>query len=153
MLATFAPEQARPQAPQFAVSVSVSVSQPSSAVGAAGIAQLARPVTQLELHEPLLHEVALVPLVEQARPQAPQFATSEAKKLSQPLSEPGKAGSEQFPKPPVQLEVHRPAVQVRLLVLAYEHARPHPPQLSGLVFRFASHPSSASAPGGSWQLP
>ena len=77
--------------------------------------QLPLPVEQGELQSPPLQLVLLVPLVEQGRPQAPQFCGSDARMLSQPLS---LAGWVQLPKPAPQIEVHKPALQLRVVVLA-----------------------------------
>ncbi len=52
----------------------IGVSQPSSGKGAGGNERFARPGTQVELQTPMSHDTFNVPIVEHARPQAPQFA-------------------------------------------------------------------------------
>jgi hypothetical protein len=61
-----------PHPPQLASLLAAGVSQPSSALGATGLLQLARPSSQLELQVPALHARDRTPLALQARLQAPQ---------------------------------------------------------------------------------
>lgn len=55
--ATPAPEHALPQAPQLSTFAETSVSQPSSAMGIAGLMQSPKPVTHMGAHAPATHAV------------------------------------------------------------------------------------------------
>jgi hypothetical protein len=70
--ATFVPEHARPQPPQLFTSFVLVVSQPSSAVGAAGREQLLAPAVHPDTHSPPLQARALTPFDAQPRSQPPQ---------------------------------------------------------------------------------
>ena len=96
----------------------VSVSQPLSAAGAAGLEQSPRPGTQAALHSPPPQLALLVPTVEHFLSQAPQLAGSVLRLLSQPLSVLGAAGVAQLPKPVLQLDSHRPETQLRVTTFA-----------------------------------
>lgn len=145
--------QARPQAPQWPVSVSTSISQPSSGWGAAGEPQLPRPAWQLGLQTPAPQLVLVAPAVEQARPQAPQLAASDSSVTSQPSSPAGQVGVAQSPKPAAQVGAQLPAVHPRLAAPEPLQARPQPPQWSGSVANELSQPSSATGKGGCSQSP
>jgi hypothetical protein len=97
LVTTFVALQSWPHPPQCSVFVAVLVSQPSSALGAAGCVQLPRLAVQVEVHSPPAQASAAVPVVEQARPQAPQFAGSVPVLVSQPLSAVGAPGVVQLP--------------------------------------------------------
>jgi len=76
--------QTLPHEPQWSA-VSAFVSQPSSSAGARGALQSAKPCAHEGVHAPSTHLVARVVLsVEQAWPQAPQFAASLARSAAQP---------------------------------------------------------------------
>jgi hypothetical protein len=75
---------ALPHAPQLAGVVLRSVSQPSSAAGAAGWLQLPFPGEQVELHRPAAHVAVFTPPFAQARWQAPQLPASLLRSVSQP---------------------------------------------------------------------
>ena len=77
-------EHARPHPPQFAVLVPVLVSHPSSGDGAAGVEQFPKPATQVDMHNPELHDLVATFVLEHARPQEPQFARSVDVAASQP---------------------------------------------------------------------
>lgn len=144
---------ARPQAPQLSGFVLRSASHPSSAPGARGRLQLPRLPVQLEVQSPPLQESDSTPSVEQVRPQAPQFNLSVDVLVSQPSSAAGGLGVVQSPKPVLQTGVQVPAAHTRSWVLVPRQARLHAPQLSGLVFRLVSHPSSALGAIGVLQSP
>ncbi len=136
---TLLSEQVRPQAPQLPVELR-SVSQPSSAVGAAGCVQLPKPAEQAELHRPPAHDGAGALFAEQPRPHAPQLVLEVVRSTSQPSSGAGATGWLQLPKPTAQLEVHTPAAQLRTAVLVEEQPRPHAPQLAVVLVEL-SQPS------------
>jgi hypothetical protein len=96
-----------PHAPQWVVVLERLVSQPSSAVGAAGCVQLPNGELQLELHKPAEHDTVATLVLLHARPHAPQLALSVAVASSQPLV----GLPSQSPKPGLQLKVHAPAAQ------------------------------------------
>jgi hypothetical protein len=125
---TLAFEQGRPHAPQFAGSPCVSVSQPLSASGGAGVVQLLNPPLHVELHTPAEQLLTATLLSAHTRLQAPQLLTSDERPVSQPLSGAGAAGVEQLPKPELQVEVHRPALQAAVATFTVEQGRPQPPQ-------------------------
>lgn len=89
--------QVRPQLPQLSTLMARSISQPSSAAGAAGRLQLPLVPEQVDVQSPALQDNVWTPEVEQVRPQAPQFRASLAVDVSQPLSTAGGAGVVQSP--------------------------------------------------------
>jgi hypothetical protein len=93
----FALEHGRPQAPQFAGSESMFVSQPSSGTGAAGAEQLAQPAAQAGAQAPALQKSTTAFALEHGRPQAPQCSASESMLVSQPSSGTGASGVLQSP--------------------------------------------------------
>lgn len=72
------------QPPQFELSCDTFASQPSSPAGAAGVEQLPNPDEHAESQSPALQSSELTFDFEQARPQAPQLATSAERSRSQP---------------------------------------------------------------------
>jgi hypothetical protein len=134
-VATLDAEHARAQAPQLAVEVARLVSQPSSAAGAAGCVQLPALPLQVEVHKPPAQLAVATPADEQARAQAPQLAVEVARLVSQPSSAAGAAGCVQLPKPPVQVELHTPPVQLVVAACSPEQARPQAPQLAAAGIR------------------
>jgi hypothetical protein len=142
-LATFEFEHTRAHCPQLLTLVLTLVSQPSSAVGAVGWVQLPKPELQVELHTPPVHDSDATFVVAQARAQAPQLAVLVFVLVSQPSSAVGAVGWLQLPKPELHVELQVPPLHDRAATLAPEHARLHAPQLSALVLRFTSQPSSA----------
>lgn len=129
-------------------------SQPSSAVGAAGVVQLTRPRSHTGSHTPSEQLTAVTLAPEQACPHAPQSVASVARSASQPSSAAGAAGREQLPSVPLQAEVQSPAAQVAPPVTpTFEQARPHPPQCAVVDWRFTSQPSSTEGAEGWPQLP
>ena len=146
-------EHLRPQAPQLFGSKETEVSQPSSAVGAAGLAQLSKPVVQVGLHNPPLHATAVALAPEQTRPQAPQLPVLVLVSVSQPSSAVGAYGCVQLPQPEAQVETQRPAEQVLDPTWLEEQLRPQAPQLSAFEARLVSQPLSAFGAAGEEQSP
>ncbi len=123
-----------PQVPQWDRLVRVSVSQPLAGLPS----QLLKPAVQPAMpHTPALQEG--VPLgTAQTRPQAPQWRTSSASTVSQPLA----SMPSQSPRPMVQLATpHIPARQVGVAPEAV-HATPQRPQWAGLTRTSVSQPLS-----------
>jgi hypothetical protein len=123
--AVFVPEHVRPQAPQLKTSSATTVSQPSSAIGAAGLIQLPNPSAHVGVHCPLAHAVLTALAPEQAKPQLPQWAVDVRKSTSQPSA----ALLLQSAKPMVQVKPHIPLVHVAVEFGPLGHALPHIPQL------------------------
>jgi hypothetical protein len=97
-------------APQWFGSVWPFTSQPSSAVGAAGCAQLRKPALQVEVHTPPEHTLVATLAAEQARPHAPQLAVDDETSVSQPFRSPLLVSqSRNVPRQPVY--VHTPLVE------------------------------------------
>lgn len=135
-------EQARPQAPQFAVDVLVFVSQPSSGFGEAGSLQLPLPAMHVELQVPPEQDRVATLLLLQLRPQTPQLSGSVLTLVSQPLSAVGGEGCVQLLYPDWHSESHLPIEQERDETWLDEHFRPQAPQLSGSNATDVSHPLS-----------
>ena len=96
-----------PQAPQLEALVAVLVSQPSSAVGAAGFVQLPYPDVHVEVHTPPEHALVATLVAAQARPHAPQLFASVPVATSHPLL----ATPSQFAYPALQdATPHTPAL-------------------------------------------
>jgi len=149
-------EQSFLHEPQRCAAPSTSVSQPSSASGAGGSAQLPKPSLHVDVQRPLsqARDATLAP--EQARPHAPQLATSAPVAVSQPSSAAGAAGCTQLPKPALQLELHTPPLQARDATEVVAQARSQAPQWSVLVERSVSQPfaiSPSQSPSEPGQLP
>ena len=128
--------QARPHAPQLALSLRVSTSQPLAGFRS----QSRKPVAQAATaHAPATHvEVALDSA--QTRPQAPQFATLVPRSISQPLP----AVPSQSPKPPVhRTTVHAPDAQPLAATRASAQTVPHAPQLAGSLAVLAQNVAGA----------
>ena len=102
---------------------------------------------------PPLHERVATFVDEHARAHDPQLSTSVFMFDSQPLSAVGAVGWVQLPYPATQVELQRPPLHERLATFSDEHARAHDPQLSALVFRFVSQPSSGVGAAGWEQFP
>lgn len=139
--------QLTPQPPQFPESEVMSVSQPLSAELAGGDEQSAWSLSQVGWQAAATHDAAEAPAIEQALPQAPQFALSSLTFVSQPSSADEPSGLEQLAKPEAQLEVHAPLVHVAEATLVVEHARPQAPQWLTEFWMFVSQPSSAPVVG------
>jgi hypothetical protein len=125
------------QPPQCETMLVVSVSQPSSAVGAFGRTQLPRPGWQGETHSPAAQESALVPVEAQARPQPPQLALELLRSLSQPSL---RLSLLQSPKPPAHRPLQLPPLHEGVM-LAVEQAMPQPPQWLGFRLVLVSQPT------------
>jgi hypothetical protein len=131
--------QAVPQAPQL-VTLN-GVSQPSSAVGAAGVVQLRKPAAQVEVHTlPAQLAVAtwLTPAALQARPQPPQLATVLLTSTSQP-SLPVLLQSRRVPEQAVQV----PLLQVCVSAVQTALGPVHAPQCESSISLLTSQPSVA----------
>jgi hypothetical protein len=136
--------QELPQPPQLVSLVAACVSQPSSLVGAAGLAQLALPSWQLELHLPALHASDATPLVLHARLQAPQCAGLVASSTSQPLG----AAWSQSAKPASQLKSQTPFRHWRTAFGGLGHAALHAPQWFGSELVATHWPAQLVVPDG-----
>jgi hypothetical protein len=147
--ATFVPEHTRPHPPQLFTSLAAVVSQPSSAVGAAGRVQLLEPAVQPDTQRPPLQARALTEVEAQARPQAPQFSTLVVSSVSQPLL----TSPSQSPVVPGQFAMlHLPAVHAGVPV-GVVHTLPHAPQFCASLATGVSQPSSAAGASGWRQSP
>jgi hypothetical protein len=147
--ATLAPEQARPQPPQLFTSLVLAVSQPSSAVGAAGRAQLLKPAAQPDTQSPPLQARAPTAVEAQPRPQAPQWSTLVVSSVSQPFS----TSPSQSPSVPGQFAMlHLPAVHPGVPV-GVVHTLPQAPQFCGSPAIGVSQPSSIAGESGCRQSP
>ena len=133
---TWPAAQPTPQAPQWALLVRVSTSQPLLATWS----QSAKPASQVATaHAPAAHaDVAWAS--RHARPQPPQCAALDVVSSSQPLV----AAPSQSPKPTAQRTMaHSPPVHPCTWVLASTHARPHRPQSAGSMAVFAQNRAGA----------
>jgi hypothetical protein len=120
------------------------ISHPSSALGALGRLQLARPSWHDELQSPPEQASDSTPFVLQGRPQAPQFFGSVPVAVSQPSSVAGAWGPLQSLKPDAHECWHLPPVmQLCALLFAVEHVAPQAPQFAAEE-RFASQPLLAT---------
>jgi len=130
--------QALLQLPHDAAFAPTLVSQPSSAVGAAGSLQLPKPRAQVESHAPSWQSSEATFAALHARPHAPQLKTSVATFASQPVA----TFMSQSPNPAAHASVHAPATHdgVALTVL---HALPHAPQSATFADRSTSQPFCA----------
>jgi hypothetical protein len=136
-LVALARAQAEPHAPQWAVLVWVSVSQPLPVLPS----QSPRPWAQVPSPHTPSRQAGVPPMVVQAVLQVPQCDTSLRVLTSQPLS----ALPSQSANPSAQrATVQRPAVHIPV-ALAGAHARPQPPQCWALVRWSTSQPSVSSA--------
>ncbi len=101
--------------------------------------QLPKPALQVSMAQVPAEQMGVAFASAQTRPHAPQFATLPRTSTSQPSA----ALPLQLPKPVAQdVTEHAPRVQPAVAFVS-EHARPHMPQLLGVVARFASHPFAA----------
>ena len=122
---TWPAAHARPHAPQFARSVPVFVSHPSTDVAL----QSAWPSWHRATSQLPATHVAVAFATAQLRPHAPQFASALVVSVSHPLS----ARPSQSPRPASQRSTaHAPAEQP-LVACDSAHTVPQPPQLSGSV--------------------
>jgi hypothetical protein len=143
--------QALPHPPQLAELAKVSVSQPSSAAGAAGVVQLPLPSTQVDVQSPALHTAAATPCPEQARVQDPQWAGSVSVFVSQPLvGSPSQSAQPMSHAATVHAACAQPAVPC-----ATVHAVAHDPQCCGSPLTSCSQPlvgspSQSSQPRRQW---
>ena len=133
--------QELPQPPHADALVETLSSQPLSAVGAAGIVQLAKPKSQVELHKLPEHSSACTPAVEHALPHSPQWETLLVMSTSQPSSPVPGWGPLQSAKTPEHVGRQVPATQARAVVFVVEHSPPHPPQLKTSFPVLVSQPS------------
>jgi hypothetical protein len=117
---------AAPHAPQAALSVRVSTSQPLAGL----MSQSAKPAAQaVTAHAPAAHDAVALGSAH-ARPQAPQWVVAVVTSVSQPLA----AAPSQSPKPAAQRPtVHSPAAHPLVAALASAQARPHAPQWAGSI--------------------
>src|SRR5205814_1839992 len=163
-----AAEHAWPQAPQFATSAPVAVSQPSVSLSPL---QSLKPAAQAPLHwPPPPHVTVAMWFDEHAIPQPPQFAASVEVWTSQPFptaaSQWAPAGPTapshpsvrrpppQSAKPGAHGLVHAPPTQVGAVTFRDEHPNctPHPPQFAASPFTLISQPlvtsvSQSAKPG------
>jgi predicted secreted protein len=95
-------------------------SQPSSLVPTAGVVQLAKPESHVDVHTDAtqLRDAVFVP--EHVRPQAPQLKTSSLVTVSHPSSATGATGLMQLPNPVRQVGAQTPIVQAVLTELTPE---------------------------------
>lgn len=143
MLAQLPPEHtvptghATPQAPQCAELVASAASQPLLAIPS----QLPKPDEHAPSPHPAPVQVAL-PLggVGHAASHVPQWATDEARLVSQPLV----VTPSQLPNPTMQVNPQVPLPQVAVALGTAGHALPHAPQCSLLVARVVSQPLVAA---------
>jgi hypothetical protein len=107
-------------------------SQPSSALGDAGMAQLACTPEQVELQTPALHEGVATLDAEHTRPHFPQLPESVLKSASQPLF----SLPSQLPCVKSHEGTQPPVVPLKVQALVPPtcwHTVPHPPQLDVVV--------------------
>jgi hypothetical protein len=135
-VATLGSAQARPQPPQCAALVRVSVSQPLAALPS----QSAKPAVQITAQAPTAHAGTALGAPGQAWPQVPQCETATRVSVSQPLV----ALPSQSPKPAShEPTVHRLATQAAV-ALGGSQRVPQAPQAAVLVVVSASQPLAAS---------
>jgi hypothetical protein len=142
LLHTCPKAQARPHAPQFAVSLATGRSQPLAALPS----QFAKPVVQTRV-QALDWQTPVAFGRVQLTPQLPQFAALAATLTSQPLS----GTPSQSAKPVAQVKPQAPPWQVAVAFARTGHALPHAPQVVGDPM-LASHPlaglrSQSAKPG------
>jgi hypothetical protein len=143
------------QAPQWSVAVSRLVSQPSSAVGAAGCVQLPNGELQVELQRPPMHDTLATLVPEHERVQPPQWMVSVLRLISQPLL----ARPSQSAKPGLHTKVQVPAEQPMVFafnaaVLQLTAAPQVAPQVA-TAFRLVSQPLAvlpSQSPNGAVQF-
>ena len=139
---------ALPQPPQSLELPLVSSSQPSSAAGAAGNAQLPLPSTHVDAHTPPWHTLDATFVDAHARPHAPQLSASVSRRTSQPSATmPLQSAYPGSHEATVHAEPAQPAVP-----LATAQAWPHPPQLAtsprvAVSQPFCGSPSQSPNPG------
>jgi hypothetical protein len=120
--------QERLQPPQLVLFADTERSQPSSAVGAAGCVQFAKPSTHVDTHAPDEHARDETFCVPHALPHAPQCSGSLVVFASQPSSlDPG-CGPLQSLNGAPQVGWHWPPEQLREVTFTVEQAPPHVPQ-------------------------
>jgi hypothetical protein len=122
-----------PQPPQLAASVRSERSHPLAGLAS----QSPKPALQVNPQEPARHVAAeALAGVGHALPHRPQWEVLVANAASQPLA----AEPSQSPKPELQANPQVPEAQVAPALLGAEQARPHDPQLAGLVASVTSQP-------------
>jgi hypothetical protein len=136
--------QALPQAPQLALDVLRSASQPSTSL----LLQLPKPALQVSRHALPLQVFAALGRDGQAALQAPQLALS----LVVFTSQPSPALLLQFAKPPLQVKVHVLLAHTVAALARVGQALLQAPQLVVLVVVFTSQPlpplaSQSAKPG------
>jgi hypothetical protein len=120
---------ARPQAPQCAIAVRVSVSQPFAAMAS----QLPKPIAQVIPQADIAQDGVAFGAVAHARPHAPQFAALVVVSTHTPLHA-------------IVGRVHVTAHTPMLHICPIGHALPHAPQLARSVCRFAHIPEQKLCP-------
>lgn len=116
-----APLQSLPQPPQLNPFVFTASSQPSSLVPTAGVVQLAKPKSHVDVHIEPVHTRDAVFVPKHVRPQAPQLKTLSSVTVSHPSSAMGAAGLIQSPNPSTHVGAQTPFVQAVLTEFAPEH--------------------------------
>lgn len=104
------------------------------------MAQLPYPSWQVELHTPLAQLLEATWAALQARPQAPQLATSAEVLTSQPSA----GRRSQSPNPALQLAIAHLLALHAAVAFCRVHTAPHAPQLFASVVVFTSQPSAAN---------
>ncbi|MEZ4393138.1 MAG: hypothetical protein R3A48_18785 [Polyangiales bacterium] len=128
--------QARPQAPQLARLVRVSVSQPFIATPS----QSAKPAAQLATAQRPASQLAVALGSVQVAPQAPQCARAVLTSVSQPLV----ASPSQSPRPALQVATAQTPARQVALPPETAHAFRHAPQCEGDTRVSVSQPLAAS---------
>jgi hypothetical protein len=136
--AALAGAHGRPHAPQCAVLLASTVSQPLPATPS----QSAKPARHAPPpHTPAAHRACWLPVIAQAIPHTPQFVAELAVSTSQPLS----ATPSQLPKPASQARAQAPSTQAGVALVCGGHRLPQRPQLVAALRRSVSQPLAASA--------
>ena len=143
------PTHTVPQAPQLALSVRVSTSQPLAATRS----QSAKPGEQAAIVQPPDEQAAVALGSAQARPQTPQFATAVWRFISQPFA----AVPSQSPKPTAQrTTVQAPVAQPFAATLARAQVVPQALQLAGsmaVLAQYADDPAPQTRSGEAQVVP
>lgn len=152
LAAVLLPEQARPQLPQWPVSVLRLDSHPLSADGAAGKLQFPQPAVQFDVQTPNEHARVSVLVEAQLRAHEPQLLTSALRLDSHPSSVAPGAGL-QSPRPATHVGRQIPSWQLRTETFEVSQRWPQDPQCATSELIETSQPSSVTAGRGPLQLP
>jgi hypothetical protein len=136
----FGSAQARPQAPQAARDVRVSVSHPL----VASPSQSEKPTAQSQRHAPTSQRAAALGREAHARSQPPQCRTSPRVLASQPVS----GARSQSAKGSAQAPTAQVPLRQAGVALASAQGRPHPPQCAALACGSTQAPLQQVAPAG-----